>query len=116
MKSNGRMVKARLLLVLIIRMRLPIISRVDRVPMRNETWATRCTAEVSLERRTMSWPVLRRSILPNEKDWIFRNSASRISRAMLSPTLTDRICDQTAKRTLKRVMPSIRKPVLTTTC
>ena len=58
------MVSARLRLVLNIRIRLPIISSGARVPMRSETWKMRCTAPVSLDRRTISRPVVKRSMLP----------------------------------------------------
>ena len=55
--SRGSMDNARLWLVLIIRIRLPIISSGARVPIRNEICTRRCTALESLVRRTINWPV-----------------------------------------------------------
>ena len=58
------MVSARLRSVLNIRIRLPIISSGARVPMRSEICTRRWTALVSLVRRTISCPVVKRSRLP----------------------------------------------------
>ena len=62
--SKGSMVSARFWSVLNIRIRLPIISRGARVPMRSETCTQRCTALASLVRRTISLPVVKWSRLP----------------------------------------------------
>ena len=94
--SSGSMVSARLRLVLNMRMRLPIMSRGARVPMRREIWKTRCTAPVSLDILTISLPVVKRSMLPYEYDWILTNIASRRSRATPSPTWMEKMLFPTA--------------------
>ena len=72
-----------------IRMMLPIMINGARVPIRKEICTMRWMTLESLERRTINWPVFRRSRLPKEKDWILRKRASRRSRATLSPTCTE---------------------------
>ena len=109
------MVSARLRLVLNMRIRLPIISRGARVPMRSETWKTRCTAPVSLDNRTISRPVVKRSMLPNEKDWILTNKASRRSRAMPSPTRMEKMLLPTASTNCSSDSPIMIAEVCRTT-
>ena len=56
--NTGTIINANRLSVTNIKIRLPIISSGARVPMRKETCTMRWKAVVSLERRTMSCPVL----------------------------------------------------------
>ena len=94
---------------------LPSMRSGARVPMRSEICVRLFTAPTSLVRRTRSCPVFCRSRLPNEYCWIFRNSASRRSRATPSPTRTEVMLFAIAKTVLTAEIPSIASAVRTTT-
>ena len=113
--SSGSMVSARLGLVLTIRIMLPTISNGARVPIRSDIWVRVFRAATSLVRRTINCPVFCRSRLPNENVWILRKSASRRSRATLSPTCTDRMLLATAITVLRMDRPIIIREVWITT-
>jgi len=86
------MVSARLRLVLIIRIRLPIIKSGARVPMRSETWVKRWRVLASLGEADHHCPAsFARSAVAIGKGLYLEESASRRSSATLSPTCTESV-------------------------
>lgn len=113
--STGTIAQARPGLVANISAIAPSMDSGARVPILRETWITRCTAAVSLARRTMSPPVEKRSMRACENPSSFTNTASRRSRATPSPTRIEALLLSTAAIMPVAEMPSMIAEVPSTT-